>query len=93
MKSCKNFSTKLSMTKTEEQNTKEVLVDWINHLHNPKLIQLLNSIRLSESEVQKDWWEALSEPEKKNIELGLLDRQDDKIMTSSVFWKNLTSNG
>lgn len=71
------------------QTTRKELIDWINSLDDSKLLSLLNSIKLSNSDTQKDWWDELSPGQKENIEMGLKDLEEGRTLSSREFWKRL----
>jgi hypothetical protein len=71
------------------QTTRKELIEWINSLDDSKLLNLLNSIKLSNSDTQKDWWEELSPSHKENIELGLKDLEEGRTISSKEFWNRL----
>lgn len=71
------------------QTTRKELIEWINSLDDSKLLNLLNSIKLSNSDTQKDWWEELSPSQNENIELGLKDLEEGRTISSKDFWNRL----
>jgi hypothetical protein len=71
------------------QTTRKELIEWINSLDDSRLLNLLNSIKLSNSDTQKDWWEELSPSQKENIELGLKDLEEGRTISSKDFWNRL----
>ncbi|MGB6151568.1 MAG: hypothetical protein WBG48_06210 [Pricia sp.] len=78
------------MSTTELKNMRKELVDWINTLEDGTLLNLLSSVKLSNENVSSDWWAELSEEDKENIDLGLKDYEEGKILSSKQFWKALS---
>ncbi len=58
------------------QNTKIELIQWLTTLEDKSLIQKILDLRKSET---KDWWDEISDSEKKAIEKGLSDANDGKL--------------
>lgn len=58
------------MMRAELKTTRQELIEWINSLDDSKLLNLLNSIKLSNSNTDKDWWDELTPNQKENIEIG-----------------------
>ena len=75
------------MTTAEFNNARQELIQWIGSLNDSSLLNLLNSIRLSRTKSDNDWWNDLTSDQKKNIELGLKDLNEGKTMSSKEFWK------
>jgi len=71
---------------------REELVQWVRSLNDSKLLNFLNSIKLSTSSSEKDWWDELTAEQKQNIQLGLKDFNEGSIVSSKEFWKQLRSN-
>ena len=72
--------------KTADLNsTKLELIKWISSLKDDKFLELINSFRISKTE--KDWWEELSDQQKKEIEISLKDLDEGKGTSSEEFWK------
>jgi hypothetical protein len=71
---------------------REELVQWVRSLSDSKLLNFLNSIKLSTSNSDKDWWDELTAEKKQNIQLGLKDFNEGSIVSSKEFWKQLRSN-
>ena len=69
------------------------LAQWVSSLNDSSLLNLLNSIKLSRSKMDIDWWDELTDDQKKNIELGLKDLEEGRIMSSQAFWKRLQQDG
>lgn len=77
------------MKSAEYNSTRKELIQWISSLNDTSLLNFLNSIRMSRKKDNNDWWEQLSESDKKNIELGLKDLHEGKVVSSEEFWKRL----
>lgn len=84
-----NFRIFDTMKSAEYNSTRKELIQWISSLNDTSLLNFLNSIRMSRKKDNNDWWEQLSESDKKNIELGLKDLQEGKVVSSEEFWKRL----
>ncbi|HVS91305.1 MAG TPA: hypothetical protein VHE59_04685 [Mucilaginibacter sp.] len=75
------------MSVAEIKKTKTDLIAWIEGLSDVNLLTVLNGLKESQSE--KDWWDDLSENQKKHINEGLADAKNGRVMSSEVFWKRL----
>lgn len=73
----------------ELQTTRQELIDWINSLDDSRLLNLLSSIKLSNTDTDKDWWDELTPIQKENIELGLKDLEEGRTISSKEFWNRL----
>lgn len=73
----------------ELKTTRQELIEWINSLDDSKLLNLLNSIKLSNTNTNKDWWDELTPSQKENIEIGLKDLEEGRTITSREFWNRL----
>ena len=62
------------------QSAKIELIQWLTTLEDSSLIQKIMDLRKSET---KDWWNEVSESEKKSIELGLIDAEEGKLNPNS----------
>ena len=80
------------MSTSELKTTKKELVGWIESLKDDTLVGLLNSVKLSSEGKSGDWWNELTESDKKNILSGIKDYEEGRTMTSKDFWNRL-SNG
>lgn len=56
------------------QNTKIELIQWLTTLEDKAIIQKILDLRSSD-----DWWDKISEDEKKSIEKGILDANSGKL--------------
>lgn len=77
------------MMSAELKTTRQELIEWINSLDDSKLLNLLNSIKLSNTNSNKDWWDELTPSQKENIEIGLKDLEEGRTITSKEFWNRL----
>ena len=75
------------MSTTELNGIKLDLIDWINNLSDADLIVFLDGLRVSTN--KKDWWNDLSEADKKQIEAGIKDADEGKVVVSKTFWERL----
>ena len=71
---------------------REELIQWIKSLNDSKLLNFLNSVKLSTANPNQDWWDDLSEEQKQNIHLGLKDLNEGNTISSKDFWDQLRSN-
>ncbi len=58
------------------QNKKLELIQWISTVEDPSIIEKMVALRNDE---MPDWWDSLSEPEKKSIETGIQDAEQGKL--------------
>jgi hypothetical protein len=75
------------MSIAEIKKTKSDLISWIEGLSDVSLLTVLNGLKDSQSE--KDWWDDLSENQKRHINEGLADARNGRVMSSETFWKKL----
>ncbi len=78
---------KIRMSTSELKDIKLGLIDWIGNLDDTALISFLEGLRASHT--GSNWWEELSENQKKIVERGLDDLQKGKTMKSHEFWSKL----
>ena len=62
------------------QNAKIELIQWLTTLEDSSLIQKIMDLRKNET---KDWWNDISDAEKKSIEIGLSDADNGKLKSNS----------
>lgn len=62
------------------QNAKIELIQWLTTLEDSSLIQKIIDLRKSEA---KDWWNEISDAEKRSIEAGILDADNGKLKPNS----------
>jgi len=58
------------------QNTKIELIQWLTFLDDKSLLQKIIDLRNKQT---KDWWNNISESEKKSIEKGISDAKNGKL--------------
>ena len=75
------------MSVTEIKETKSNLIAWIEELSDINMLSILDGIR--NSNVGGDWWDDLSEMQKREINEGITDAEAGRVITSDEFWKNL----
>ncbi len=62
------------------QNIKIELIQWLTTLEDKSLIQKILDLRKDQT---KDWWNEISESEKKSIEQGIADAEKGKLNSHS----------
>ncbi len=62
------------------QNAKIELIQWLTTLEDTSLLKKIMELRQSET---KDWWNEISEAEKKSIESGISDADNGKLRPNS----------
>ena len=62
------------------QNAKIELIQWLTTLEDSSLIQKIMDLRKNET---KDWWNEISDAEKKSIETGISDVDNGKLKPNS----------
>jgi hypothetical protein len=62
------------------QNAKIELIQWLTSLEDMTLIQKIMELRNNQT---KDWWNTISESEKKSIEKGISDSKNGKLNSHS----------
>jgi hypothetical protein len=77
------------MSTSEIEEIKSNLIEWIKQLSDPDMLNLLESLRLSTTE--GDWWEELTEVQKQQINEGLEDAENGRVISSEEFWRRLKS--
>lgn len=75
------------MSTAELNKMKLDLIAWINKLSDENLIEFLDGLKRSKS--NSDWWDSLSESQKKMVQNGLDDIENGDIISSNQFWKDL----
>jgi predicted transcriptional regulator len=61
------------------QSEKEILLDWISNLEDESIIEKLKMIRENLLNF-KDWWDELSDEQKRSIEQGLKDAEEGRVV-------------
>ncbi len=75
------------MSTAEINKIKLGLIEWISQLSDVNLISAINKLRNSKS--KKDWWDDLSENEKRIVQAGIDDADKGNLISSEEFWKQL----
>ncbi len=75
------------MSAAELNGIKLNLIAWINQLSDTDLITFLDGIRASR--VKEDWWDELSDKQKKQVLAGIKDADNGKVSSSKEFWNKL----
>ena len=75
------------MLTVEFYKTKLNLIEWINQLSDVDVLSYL--VELSKSKTKNNWWNELTEDQKKSIEKGIEDADNGRIMSSEDFWKKV----
>ena len=65
---------------TQTLNKKIELIQWLSTLEDNSIIEKLLKFRKEET---KDWWDSISEEEKKSIEKGISDADNNKLIPHS----------
>lgn len=65
---------------TSIQTAKIELIQWLTTLDNSDIIQKIIDLRKTETE---DWWNEISDVEKKSIESGISDADGGKLNSNS----------
>ena len=78
------------MSITEVKETKTNLKAWIDGMSDSNMLSILDGVRAATS--NKSSWDDLSEYQKENINAGLDDIDNGRVMSSEEFWK-LLKNG
>lgn len=61
-------------------NKKIELIQWLSTIEDISILNKIMELRKNES---KDWWNSISENEKKSIEAGLNDAENGKLIDHS----------
>jgi hypothetical protein len=75
------------MSVAEIKKAKLDLIAWIEGLSDVNLLTILNGLK--DSRLEKDWWDDLSENQKRHLNEGLEDAKEGRVMSSEAFWKKL----
>jgi len=75
------------MSIAEVKETKSNLKEWIDQLSDTNMLSMLDGIRTLNSD--KFSWDDLSEYEKQQINEGLDDVKQGRVMSSEEFWKRV----
>ena len=63
-------------SETTLSNKKIELIQWLSTIEDVSILNKIMDLRKKES---KDWWNSISENEKKSIEVGLKDAEEGKL--------------
>jgi hypothetical protein len=73
---------------TAELNKKKLdLIAWINKLSDENIIEFLDGLKRSKS--KDDWWDELSENQRKIIQSGIDDIETGTVISSTQFWNEM----
>jgi hypothetical protein len=75
------------MSSAELNKKKLELIAWINQLSDVNLISFLDGLRSSRA--KDDWWDELSDAQKKVVLKGLEDAEKGNLISSDEFWQKL----
>jgi len=75
------------MSAAELNGIKLNLIAWINQLSDTELITFLDGVRASRA--KDDWWEELSDKQKKQVLAGIKDADKGNLSSSKEFWNKL----
>jgi len=75
------------MSVAEIKKTKSDLIAWIESLSDVNMLTVLSGLK--DSREDRDWWDDLTENQKKHINEGLADAENGRVMSSEVFWNKL----
>ena len=75
------------MSLTEIKETKSELIEWIEHLSDENMLNILNGLK--NSELGSGRWEDLSDAQKRHINEGIDDEENGRVISSEEFWRNL----
>jgi hypothetical protein len=75
------------MSVAELNGIKLNLIAWINQLSDADLITFLDGIRVSRT--KEDWWDELSDKQKRQVLAGIKDADKGKISSAKEFWNKL----
>jgi hypothetical protein len=74
------------MSVAEIEKTRSNLIAWIEQLSDADMLAFLDGLRSPKP--TKDWWDDLSESQKRHIEEGIDDIENGREISSEEFWKN-----
>jgi len=78
------------MSDAEKQEIKSNLIAWVVQLSDSRMLSKLNIIRLSNSE--GDWWDDLTEAQKQQINEGIDDEENDRVISPEELWRALKNS-
>ena len=62
------------------QNIKIELIQWLTTLDDKSLIQKILDLRINQT---MDWWDTISDAEKKSVEQGIIDADNGNVSSHS----------
>jgi hypothetical protein len=75
------------MSIAEIKETKSNLITWIEGLSDIDMLSALDGLRTGN--MDKDWWDDLTEGQKQRVNEGLTDEENGRVISSGEFWKRL----
>jgi RNA polymerase-binding transcription factor DksA len=75
------------MSVAEINEAKSNLIAWIEQLSDADMLTFLDGLRASKP--TGDWWDDLSESQKRELNEGIDDAENGRVISSEEFWKNL----
>ena len=75
------------MSAAELNRMKLNLIAWIHQLSDVDLLSFLDGLKNSTS--KKDWWNELTDEQQKIILKGIKDADEEKLISSEIFWKKI----
>lgn len=66
------------------------LIEWLTSLEDKEVLQSL--FRFKAIQESADWWDTLSEEQRKEIEKGIEDVKKRKTVSSKTVWENLRNS-
>jgi hypothetical protein len=75
------------MSAAEIKQTKLSLMAWIEQLSDTSTLAFLEGLKESKSGI--DWWDNISESQRKHINEGLNDAKAGRIVSPPEFWNRL----
>lgn len=66
------------------QALKLELIEWISRIQDQSTLE--NLLNIKDSSNDKDWWDELTESQRKEIEKGIADHENGRILTNQEFW-------
>jgi predicted transcriptional regulator len=75
------------MNNTNIQSEKLSIIEWLLRLQDKTMIEKIKFL-INNPKISKDWWETISEAEKKSIDRGLNDIEKGKLTPHAKVRKN-----
>ncbi len=73
-----------------ESKIRDEIIDWISKTENEELLETL--LLIKKTSVSDDWFDELSENEKKSVSRGITDQRAGKTLESEEFWATVDRN-